>query len=86
VSARTLQIDFRKLRYQPPIQVIWELRLKQMRSFLLQGEDVSVAWLRSWLSSTGRSSALYFIIYGEKLIQTSASFVKNLFLQEESNA
>ena len=79
VSARTLQIAFRQLRDETPMQALRGLRLKQMRSFLLQGEDVSVACLRSGLSPTGRTSALYFMLYGEKPSQTSACFDKALF-------
>ena len=79
VSARTLQIAFRRLRDQTPMQVLRELRLKQMRYFLLQGEDVSVACLRSGLSPTGRTSALYLSFHGEYPSQTSASFTKSLF-------
>ena len=79
VSARTLQIAFRQLRDETPMQALRGLRLKQMRAFLLQGEDVSVACLRSGLSPTGRTSALYFTLYGEKPSQTSAGFEKGLF-------
>ena len=79
VSARTLQIAFRQLRDETPMQALRGLRLKQMRSFLLQGEDVSVACLRSGLSPTGRTSALYFNLYGEKPSLTSAVFDKGLF-------
>jgi len=79
VSARTLQIAFRQLRDETPMQALRGLRLKQMRSFLLQGEDVSVACLRSGLSPTGRTSALYQGLYGEKPSQTSAGFDKGLF-------
>lgn len=79
VSARTLQIAFRQLRDETPMQALRGLRLKQIRSFLLQGEDVSVACLRSGLSPTGRTSALYFMLYGEKPSQTSACFEKALF-------
>ena len=80
VSARTLQIAFRQLRNETPMQALRGLRLKHMRSFLLQGEDVSVACLRSGLSSTGRTSALYQALYGEKPSQTSAGFNKGLSL------
>ena len=79
VSARTLQIAFRQLREETPMQALRGLRLKKMRSFLLQGEDVSVACLRSGLSPTGRTSALYFTHYGEKPSHTSARFDKGLF-------
>jgi transcriptional regulator GlxA family with amidase domain len=79
VSARTLQIAFRQLRDETPMQALRGLRLKQMRSFLLQGEEVSVACLHSGLSPTGRTSALYFTLYGEKPSQTSAGFDKGLF-------
>ena len=79
VSARTLQIAFRQLRDETPMQALRGLRLKQMRSFLLQGEDVSVACLRSGLSPTGRTSALYFTLYGEKPSHTSVRFDKGLF-------
>jgi transcriptional regulator GlxA family with amidase domain len=80
VSARTLQIAFRQLRDETPMQALRGLRLKQMRSLLLQGEDVSVACLRSGLSPTGRTSGLYFELYGEKPSQTSVAFNKGLSL------
>jgi transcriptional regulator GlxA family with amidase domain len=80
VSARTLQIAFRQLREETPLQALRGLRLKQMRNFLLQGDDVSVACSRSGLSPTGRTSALYSAAYGEKPSQTSAGLVKRKFL------
>ena len=80
VSARTLQIAFRQLRDETPLQALRGLRLKQMRTFLLQGDDVSVACSRSGLSPTGRTSALYSAAYGEKPSQTSAGLGKRQFL------
>lgn len=71
VSARTLQVAFRQLRGETPMQALRGIRLEVMRRLLLQGEDVSVAAVKVGLSPTGRTAALYFAVYGEKPSQTA---------------
>ena len=71
VSARTLQIAFRQLRGETPMQTLRGIRLEMMRGLLLQGEDVSVAAVKVGLSPTGRTAALYANVYGEKPSQTA---------------
>jgi AraC-like DNA-binding protein len=71
VSSRTLQVAFRQLRGETPMQALRGIRLEVMRGLLLQGEDVSVASVKVGLSPTGRTAALYFAVYGEKPSQTA---------------
>jgi AraC-like DNA-binding protein len=71
VSARTLQVAFRQLRGETPMQTLRGIRLGMMRGLLLQGEDVSVASVKVGLSPTGRTAALYANVYGEKPSQTA---------------
>jgi AraC-like DNA-binding protein len=71
VSARTLQIGFRELRGETPMQALRRIRLEKMRSLLLQGINVTLASTKVGLSPTGRTAALYAEAFGEKPSQTS---------------
>jgi AraC-like DNA-binding protein len=71
VSARTLQVAFRQLRGETPMQALRGIRLDTMRALLLQGEDVAMASVKVGLSPTGRTAALYANMHGEKPSQTA---------------
>ena len=71
VSARTLQIGFRELRNETPMQALRRIRLEKMRLLLIDGVNVTLASTRVGLSPTGRTAALYVSAFGEKPSQTS---------------
>ena len=71
VSARTIQIAFRDVRGETPMQALRKIRLEKMRSMLIQGVNVTLASSKVGLSPTGRTAALYASVFGEKPSQTS---------------
>ena len=70
VSARTLQIGFREIRGETPMQALRRIRLEKMRSLLIEGINVTLASTKVGLSPTGRTAALYAEAFGEKPSQT----------------
>lgn len=70
VSARTLQTSFQKLTQRTPIQMLHELRLKQLRELLLKQMDVRSACSQVGLQPTGRIAASYKRMFGELPRQT----------------
>jgi len=71
VSARTLQIAFREIRSETPMQSLRRIRLEKMRSLLIDGVNVTVASTKVGLSPTGRTAALYSHAFGEKPSKTA---------------
>jgi AraC-like DNA-binding protein len=71
VSARTIQIAFREVRGETPMQSLRRIRLEKMRSLLIEGVNVTVASTKVGLSPTGRTAALYNLAFGEKPSQTA---------------
>ena len=65
VSSRTLQVSFQAVMNQTPLQVLQELRLKKLRSYLSDGLDVGRACDQVGLQQSGRVSAKYKQLYGE---------------------
>lgn len=71
VSARTIQIAFREVRGETPMQSLRRIRLEKMRSLLIEGVNVTLASTKAGLSPTGRTAALYTVAFGEKPSQTA---------------
>lgn len=70
VSARTLQTAFQAVSNKTPLQVLHEMRLKQLHQLLLQKVDVRSACSQVGLQPTGRLSASYKRLFGELPRQT----------------
>lgn len=75
VSARTLQVAFRQVRGDTPMQMLRLVRLAKLKAHLETGMDVSSACSKVGLTPTGRTAGLYQALYGEK---PSDTFRKNL--------
>lgn len=65
ISARTLQVSFQKVRGCTPLQALQEIRLVNLRKYLLNRMDLREACALVGLPPTGRMAANYKRLFGE---------------------